>query len=367
MSVNLKKWVPAAVASLVVAAAAIAVPISANAAVSLPSKTPAQVLAMVGQSKVSAFSGTIKQTSNLGLPQLPGGSASSFSGGSASGSGSSSATVASVLSALAGSSTARVYVDGATNQRLQIMDNLAERDAIHHGSDVWLYDSKANTVQHSVLAPKTEKTPLRTTTMTPAQVADTLINKLDPTTKATVGTNLRVAGRTAYELVLTPKASDTLIGSVSIAVDSATGFPLSVEATARGQKAPAFQVAFSDVTFAKPAASTFAFVTPKNAKVTEKAAPALSPYAKAPGSGVKSQSKPTVVGTGWDAVVESPASANAQVVKLLANKQFAGLATAVTGGRVFHTSLLNVLITSDGRVVAGSVSTERLQAVATAP
>lgn len=371
MSVSFKRWVPAVVATVVVATAAIAVPLSADAAVSLPSKTPAQVLTMIGQSKVSAFSGTIRQTSSLGLPQLPGVSGS-LSGGASAGADSSGANVTSVLSALTGSTTARIFVDGKTNLRVQLMDSLAERDGIRHGNDVWLYDSKASTVVHTTLPTEGANTsePRSTSplaTLTPAQVADTLIAKLDSTTTATVGTNTRVAGRSAYDLVLTPKVGDTLIGSVSIAVDSATGMPLRVEAQARGQQAPAFEVAFSAISFAKPAARIFEFVPPKNAKVTEKTIPAHASHDPKMEIPSVTSPKPTVVGTGWDSVVVSPASTDPQIMKLMANKQFAQLTTAVNGGRVFHTSLLNVLITNDGRLLAGSVSTTRLQAVATTP
>ena len=41
---------------------------------------------------------------------------------------------------------------------------------------------------------------------------------------------------------------------------------------------------------------------------------------------------------------------------------FAQATTAVPGGRLLHTALVNVLVTSDGRVFAGSVPLERLQA-----
>ena len=68
MSGKWTKWTPAAVAIVVVAGAAIAVPVAANASVSLPTKTPAQVLELMESSRVTAFSGEITETSDLGLP-----------------------------------------------------------------------------------------------------------------------------------------------------------------------------------------------------------------------------------------------------------------------------------------------------------
>ena len=75
---------------------------------------------------------------------------------------------------------------------------------------------------------------------------------------------------------------------------------------------------------------------------------------------------------GWDAVVTiSPSAASSsaegsELSKLATSPEFAELTTSVAGGRVLHTSLFNVLFTSDGRIVAGAVSIARLQAVAAA-
>jgi hypothetical protein len=83
-----------------------------------------------------------------------------------------------------------------------------------------------------------------------------------------------------------------------------------------------------------------------------------------PKTQAKAKPATTVTGKGWDAVVSiSKTSADSE---LTGSPLFAQLTTPVTGGRVFHTSLLNVLITTDGRIIAGSVSIARLQAVAAA-
>lgn len=351
MSVSVSRWIPAAVAVAVVAAGAIAVPLTANAAVSLAPKSAAQVLELIGNSKVTAFSGTVETTSNLGLPSLPSVPGASSVAGS-------QAAVASILSLVSTPQTARVYVSGKTDARVQVVSSLAEQDVIRGGSDLWQYDSKKNTVVHVTLPKKSTPTP--TATHTPAEIAHELITRLGPTTNTSVGTDARVAGRTTYTLVLTPKATDTLIGSVSIAVDSETGLPLEVAATARGEKATAFEVAFSSISFATPAASTFDFTPPKGATVTEQKLP--SAPSGTTGRPEHGSAGPTVVGTGWDAVVQTPADPS--VTKVASDKTFAELTTAVAGGRVFHTSLVNVLVTTDGRLIAESVSVPRLQAVA---
>ena len=359
------RWAPAAAAIVVVAGAAIAVPTVANASVSLPSKTPTQVLELVASSHVTALSGTVEETSDLGLPSLPTGSVPSSAQGS-SGGGITTADIA----LLTGPNSLRVYVDGPTKARVQDLESLAERDVIRNGNDVWVYDSKDNSVGHATLASRQhfvrpgtapQATTPDPTDATPEGLAKNLIAQLEPTSTLSVDSNVRVAGRAAYDLVLTPKVSDTLIGSVSIAVDAETGLPLRVQIDARGQKTPAVSIGFSSLDLSTPAASLFAFTPPAGAKVTPLTHAANA--SKTPGT---SATKPaeTVTGHGWDAVVTVAAAGS--LGELSKSPEFAELTTAAAGGRLLHTSLFNVLFTTDGRIVAGSVSVARLQEVASA-
>jgi outer membrane lipoprotein-sorting protein len=359
------RWAPAAAAIVVVAGVAIAVPTVANASVSLPGKTPTQVLELVASSKVTAFSGTVEETSNLGLPSLPTGTAPS----------SSQSGTAADLALLTGSHSLRVYVDGPTRARVQDLESLAERDVIRDGSDVWVYDSTDNSVAHTTLTPRQHfvrpgTAPQATapdpgtpdaTDATPAGLAKKLIAQLEPSSTLSVDSNVRVAGRPAYSLVLRPKVTDTLIGSVSIAVDADTGLPLRVQVDARGQKTPAVSIGFSSINLSAPAASLFDFAPPAGAKVTEVTRTPGTPKA---GNPLVTKPTQTVTGHAWDAVVT--ASAAGSHGKLSQSAEFGELTTAVTGGRLLHTSLFNVLFTTDGRIVAGSVSVARLQEVATA-
>ena len=75
---------------------------------------------------------------------------------------------------------------------------------------------------------------------------------------------------------------------------------------------------------------------------------------------------PVVFGEGWSAVVELPDTSEAgeqSVFSGLDPEQLAMLesvTTAVEGGRVVQTALVSVLITDDGRVLAGAVPASRL-------
>ena len=194
-----------------------------------------------------------------------------------------------------------------------------------------------------------------------------LLAKIEPGTDVAVGADVQVAGRAAYNLVLTPKSDATLVGSIAVAVDGQTGLPLGVEIKARGQSDPAFRVAYTSLTLGAPDASVFTFSPPPGATVEEipvtrststgnDAGNATAPAAK------DSARKPAVTGSGWDSVVEFPAGTAGPASDATALLEQATV--PVQGGRLLSTALVNVLVLDDGRVVAGSVPLERLQAAA---
>ena len=153
--------------------------------------------------------------------------------------------------------------------------------------------------------------------------------------------------------------SQTTIGSVRIAVDATTGLPLDVQVLARGASSPAFETGFTSISYAVPDASRFEFTPPSDAKVTTKTiTPGARPEHRTAGSGVR----PTVSGSGWASVVALPAGTAPS--DLASNPTVDRLTTAVAGGRVLHTALGNVLLTDDGRVLAGAVPVSRLESAA---
>ena len=356
------RWIPAVIVPAVVAGALI-IPTAADASPRLPEKTPQQLLEFVAASTATEFSGTIEQSSNLGLPQMPSIGASSSA---------SSSSTATALDLLTASHSARVFVGTNHEARVQVLDQLAERDVIANSTDVWTWDSKANTATHLTLPARTAATkptpePTSELAKTPAELAQQLLTSLDPSTTVTVSDTARVAGRPVYQLVLTPKSGTTLVGSVVLAVDSETGMPLAVTISAAGKSDPAFSVAFSSIDFSAPDASLFTFTPPSSAKVTEKSVPS-SELGKAPTAKTAPTSKPTITGTGWSTIVALPAGSFPTTAGATpgdsSSKLLNQLLTPVAGGKVLQTSLVSVLIADDGRVFVGAVSTDQLLAAA---
>jgi outer membrane lipoprotein-sorting protein len=368
---------------------------SEGAPPSLPSRTPEQLLADVSQANVPGLSGTVVETARLGLPELP------AIGGSAGGNGG-----ASIAGLVTGSHTIRVWMKGEDKARAAITGPMAESDIIHNGRDLWLYSSDQNAVTHfhnngpSAAAPQTPAP--GNPPVTPQQAAHMVIQAITPTTEVQVERNLRVAGRDAYQLRLRPKDSSSLVDSVVLAVDGTTKVPLRVQVLAKGKQDPAFEVGFTQVQFRAPSDDVFDFTAPPGAKVTQgelpgqagngQAAPTPSPGAK---PNVNPADLPRVIGDGWTAVLVLP---NAGALtnggpggpqapngssgsegsgpngrpnqgELLA--RLLGSATPVHGafgsGRLLRTTLVTVLLTDNGRLYAGAVTPEAIQAAAAQP
>jgi outer membrane lipoprotein-sorting protein len=377
------RWaVPGGVLAAVAAVAAGALVSTAQASPALPARTPAQLLAAVaGTKSMPALTGTVVETASLGLPDLPG-----------------TSDPTSLASLLTGSHTIRIWYADADHVRLAVPGAMSESDMILNGTSAWLWQSTTNSVDHFVLPrQKPRHMSPALPSLTPQQAANQAIKAVGPTTLVSVQSNVVVAGEAAYQLVLAPKSPDSLVGQVRIAIDAAHNVPLRVQLFARHATSPAFQVGFTSISFVRPAAANFDFTPPPGATVTtEKLTD--SDWATQPG-----ESPPTVIGHGWLAVAELPAAALSGLTGSTGSgssssslggvagsaAQSASSATPSTGsaspgeygavlnsllrsakpvhgswgsGRLLHTSLLSLLITSDGKAFAGAVTPSVLYA-----
>ncbi|TDW71535.1 outer membrane lipoprotein-sorting protein [Curtobacterium sp. PhB25] len=352
-------WLPAVIAPVVVAGA-VAAPMIANAAndpIAGTNPTAADVIASIAKSSDAQYSGKLSQSSDLGLPELPTGSGGSSLEGDAS----------DVLGLLTSSHTARVYVDGADKQRVQLTQQLAEQDVVRNGSEVWTWDSKERTATHVTLPSDTAKD-LQDGTTTPTDIAEQAIDAITPSTTVSKPTEVSVAGHDAWQITLTPKSSDTLVGTVRLAVDQQTGLPLRATIQAAGQDDPAVQVGFTSLDYGAPAARLFDFTPPSNAKVTEKDLSDAEHGAHAKGDharGAHAGDEPTFTGEGWGTIAELPAgTVDQSSLGDEASGLLGQLTKAVDGGRAVQTSLVSVYLTDDGRVLAGAVPVSSLVAAA---
>ncbi len=358
------RWaVPAGVAVIVGGVLAGSLISVAQAAPTLPARTPAQLLAEVaGQTSVPPLTGTVVETASLGLPSLP------DTGGSTS-----------ITSLLTGSHTVMVWYASPEHFRLSVPASLTETDLIRDGSTAWLWNSSANTVTKFSLPAHSAQTAPATAPLTPQQAANQVLAKVGPTTAVSVDSNVTVAGQAAYELVLAPKDARSLVGQVRIAVDGSNGVPLRVEVLARGATTPAFQVGYTAIQFVTPAPADLTFTPPPGAKVTQSDMTGEQHQGAAPGV--------SSIGSGWLTVLDLPSSelmpapstGSGGPVSVNGGNGGSGDGSALIGtllgsaarvsgswgsGRLLRTSLVTVLVTDNGRLFIGAVQPSVLYAAA---
>jgi outer membrane lipoprotein-sorting protein len=356
----LRLLAPLAVVAVVAGGVAFATASRSDSATpDLPAVTAQQLLTEVGQAKVPGLSGTVVSTSRLGLPSLP----SLGSGGGVS-----------PTDLASGSHTVRVWLKGEDQSRLALTGQLAESDAIHNGRDVWLYSSEQNSVVHYRLASPAVPPPAPPSGVTPQALASRLLAAISPSTTVTVERNLRVAGRDAYQLRLRPKAPESLIDSAVLAVDGQTKVPLRVQVLAKGRQDPAFEVGFTQVQFRAPSDDVFQFSPPPGAKVTEKQLPAGEHHGNGQPQVPASSQSPRVLGDSWTSVLVVDGvdlSSGGSGSNARALRELLGATTPVQGafgqGRMLRTTLLTVLLTDNGRLYAGAVTPQALEAAAARP
>ncbi|MER5372384.1 DUF2092 domain-containing protein [Streptomyces sp. NPDC002553] len=357
----------------------------------LPKITAQQLIQKIAASDVQQLSGTVKITTDLGLPDLGGLESGLLSGAAGKKGDESSADPSAKLTELAaGTHTLRVAADGPDRQKLSLLENAAEYSVIHNGKDVWGYDSASNQVYHSTA--EEGRDGHEAAPATPKDFADEALKAVDDTTLVTVDGTVRVAGRDAYKLLVKPKQSGSTVGAISVAVDAKTGLPLKFTLTPAAGGAAVVDVGFTQVTFAKPAPSTFDFTPPKGAKVTEgdedgpaglgdkaPGQPGKAPGheggrpglpGKAPEEGLgRDLDGLNVLGEGWTSIATfDTGGEGVPSGKTPEAGAFGGFLDSfgdkVTGkfgsGTVFSTRLINALVTDDGKVYVGAVTKDAL-------
>lgn len=391
-----KRWLPAVISPAVIAAVALN-PLQASA-VDLPDLSPEELMVMMQSASPVEFSGTVLKTSNLGLPALELSSMLSESEIEQMREKTpeefadfvpevlENNALTEAMELIAGEHRIRVFV-GETGVRSQILDPMAQRDFIASGNTVWVYDSREQTAAYAEIdeaqaqASKDEAmlrldayaAEIGLDLTNPQAVAEYAMAQVGDSSEISVGTDHYHAGRTAYELIVTPNSEVSLIASVVISIDSEFGIPLAVTVNSTEQVEPAMQIGFESISFQDQDESLFSFTPPAGTTVTnlnelEAQAKDMEMFmseeemaeleAKA-----ADKPEPTMIGEGWDSVIHMPASDSGEL-DMLSEGLFAELMSAVDGGRVLSTPVMNVLVTDSGDIFAGAVTIAHLLSVA---
>ncbi|MBB1511455.1 hypothetical protein H5399_02355 [Tessaracoccus sp. MC1627] len=390
-------WIaPIAVAGVVAVGLLVQPLLASGESSNLPDLTAEELVARVLESEPQAMSGTVVHTARLGLPELL------FT----------EASGADPMSLLGGSSTLRVWTDGDERARVSLLGTMSEYSMVADGTDVWTYSSSDDEVVRYTVS-DADRARLETMSdearekalagqdelPTPQEAAAKVLANVEEYSTVRVDSQISVAGRDAYQLVVTPDTDGTLVDHVVLAVDGETMTPLRVQTwSTQDEAAPAVEVSFTDVDFTAPNESVFEFSTPAGATQRDVVIPIPAEGTEMPAHEGDHQ-KPTVYGTGWESVVEltgvdvaamiaqdpgamsgmpTPSTGSDEAQDLMdefkpehgpgmdldAAALYEQLTTEVPEGRLLTSALLSVLVTDDGRILVGAVPAETLRAMA---
>src|SRR5919198_2013809 len=180
---------------------------------------------------------------------------------------------------MSGSHTMQVWYGGYDKQRVALLGATDETDVFRNGRSVWQWSSADGVAVHGQLpvGARAAERSLVEGSATPIELARRALRAMDPSTRVSVDQGHTVADRSAYELVLTPRSTETKIGSVHISVDGATKIPLGVQVYPRGSSSAAIDIAFTSIHFGPQNDRNFVFTPPPNAHVRQPTSPHGSP------------------------------------------------------------------------------------------
>ena len=384
-----RRWLPAIVTPAIIAGVT-ALPLQASA-VDLPDLSADELMVMMQASEPAEFSGIVVKRSNLGLPTLELSSMLS------------EAEVermrektpeefaefvpevieteglAEAMELIAGEHRVRVFV-GETGMRAQILDRMSQRDLIVSGNTVWSYDSREQTATFAELDEQklaegeaqamaelnAYAAQIGLDLTDPQAVSDYVMGLAGEDSVITVGTDHWMAGRTAYQLIVTPKSDVSMVASVVVSLDSETGMPLALSVNSVAQAEPAMEIAFESISFTDQDEALFSFTPPAGTEVTnlnelESNKPDLEMWMDMDEMEALERPEPEMLGEGWASVVKMSSAGEKD---MFAEGLFAELMTEVAGGKVFTTPLVNVLVTDSGDIYAGAVTLDYLLSLA---
>ena len=340
-------------------AVAVAVPPAlASLPVGAPHVPPAELAARVVASGGHPYQGYAETRAGLGLPDLPN---------------------AGVLPSLLSTTTRmRTWYRGPRSWRTDVLTSVGERDQYLDavGTMSWDAGRRRATDVDGIQAVRLA----RPQDVLPPELGRRLVVEAAAAELSPLAAK-RVAGRSVPGLRITPRATDTTVGRVDLWADAASGVPLEVVVTPRGTSSPAIISRFLDVSLSDPGPGVVTFRPGPEARLTrdqfadvatalDRLSPLVLPDGEAGLARRGSHQGPALTyGSGFTvvAVLALPSRL------LPAGPRFLPTASTVTGpwgqAKLVETSLLNGMAFSAGGVgyvVAGTVTTARLEQVATA-
>jgi hypothetical protein len=188
-----------------------------------------QLRQMIVDSAQKPYTGYAQIQAELGLPNLP--------------------ELTDVTGLLSGITAVRLWYRSPSENRVDVIDTLGERDVYQTPDGLYTWDYGRNLLTE-VVGDEPVRLP-RAGDLVPPDLARRILN-LDTTDPVVSLPPRRLAGVTAAGLRLRPTDPATTVAQVDIWADPVTGLPLRIEVTARGQAKPILASQFVDLSQTDP-------------------------------------------------------------------------------------------------------------------
>jgi hypothetical protein len=213
----------------------------------------AELLARVLASEPVAYQGYAEARAGLGLPDVP--------------------RAGRVVALLGETTRMRAFVAGSEAWRVDELTPIGERDLYRTGWGTWHWDSG----ERRAVATRGEAAVrfARPADLLPPALGRRVAAAAGPGEVARLGAR-RVAGVHALGLRIVPRSAGTTVARAELWADPATGLPVRVELTARGQREAIVTSAFLDLRLGAPDPAHVRFAVPADADVQRDEAPDLA-------------------------------------------------------------------------------------------
>ena len=192
--------------------------------------------------------------------------------------------------------TGRLWLSTTTHQlRLELQGQNGDAQVVVKNGAFSIYDPMSNTVYKGTLptgGSQGSKTDKAGTDMIPtvAQIQSQL-NQLMQHVDVAGPSPRNVAGQPAYKIVLTPKHSGGLLGSVQLAWDAAHGVPLGIAIYSTTSSSPVLELKATHISYGAVSPKVFKVTAPAGAKVVRISTPAGNAAAHAKAAKARGKSK----------------------------------------------------------------------------
>jgi outer membrane lipoprotein-sorting protein len=185
--------------------------------------------------------------------------------------------------------TGRLWLSTATHKlRLELQGSNGDAQILVDNGAFSIYDPMSNTVYKGTLPTESSQSSKASTEPIPsvAQIQSQL-NQLMQNVDIGGPYPRNVAGQPAYKVVMTPKHSGGLLGSVQLAWDATHGVPLGIAIYSVNSSTPVLELKATHISYGAVSAHVFKVSPPAGAKVVRIATPAGHAAAKVAKAGGK--------------------------------------------------------------------------------